>query len=75
MPYLIDLRGFIPLSSSGSAPGYAKRNVWAPMTSAVRSNMRAGMPVVVVLNWRGLIVIIVLIVVSLRKASEADDEG
>jgi hypothetical protein len=45
------------------------------MTSAVRSNMRAGMPVVVVLNWRGLIVIIVLIVVSLRKASEADDEG
>jgi hypothetical protein len=33
------------------------------------------MPVVVVLNWRGLIVIIVLIVVSLRKASEADDEG
>jgi hypothetical protein len=49
--------------------------VWAPMTSAMRSNMRTGVPVVVVLNWRGVIVIVVLIVVSLRKAGEADDEG
>jgi hypothetical protein len=32
--------------------------------------MRAGMPVVVVLNWRGLIVIIVLIVVSHAKPAK-----
>jgi hypothetical protein len=49
--------------------------IGAPMTSAMRSNMRASVPVMVVLDRRGVIVIVVFIVVSLRKASEADDQG
>jgi hypothetical protein len=48
--------------------------VWPPMTSAVRSNMRASVPVMVVLNRRAVL-IVVFIVVRLRKASEADDQG
>jgi hypothetical protein len=47
----------------------------APMTSTMRSNMRASVPVMVVLDGRGVIVIVVFIVVSLRKSSEADDQG
>jgi hypothetical protein len=39
----------------------------------MRSNMRASVPVMVVLDWRG--VVVVFIVVRLRKASEADDQG
>jgi hypothetical protein len=47
----------------------------APMASAMRTNMWACVPVMVVLDRRGVIVIVVFIVVSLRQAGEADDQG
>ena len=49
--------------------------VWGPMTSAMRTNMCSGVPIMVVLDRRGILLIVVFIVVSLRKASEADDQG
>jgi hypothetical protein len=44
------------------------------MASAMRSNMWASVPVMVVLDRRGF-VIVVFIVMRLRQASEADGQG
>jgi hypothetical protein len=46
--------------------------VGPPMTSSMRSNMRASVPVMVVLD-RGGVLIVVFIVVRVCKAGEADD--
>jgi hypothetical protein len=47
----------------------------APMTSAMRTDMRSAVPIMVVADGRSVMIVVVFIVVSLRQTGGADDQG